>query len=158
MKNRGDKEIVRAYEVLIRDLTDRGLTPRLRRLDKECLRALHIFLAQEDIQLQLAPPHMHRHNAAERAIHTFKNHFIAGLCSVDLNPPLGLWDKLLPQATITLNLLRQSRFKSRISVHAQLNGRYDFNRAPMAPPCTRVIAQKKPDQRASWAPHGVDGW
>jgi hypothetical protein len=28
----------------------------------------------------------------------------------------------------------------------------------MAPPGTRVIAHEKPQQRASWDPHGVDGW
>jgi hypothetical protein len=28
----------------------------------------------------------------------------------------------------------------------------------MAPPGTRMIAHEKPKQRASWNPHGVDGW
>jgi hypothetical protein len=28
---------------------------------------------------------------------------------------------------------------------------------PWLPPGTRVIAHEKPDQRASWDPHGVDG-
>jgi hypothetical protein len=76
---------------------------------------------------------------------------------VDPNFPLRLWDKLLPQATITLNLLRKSIINPRTYVYAQLNGHYDFNRPPMEPPGTRVIAHKKPDQRSSWAQHGVDG-
>jgi hypothetical protein len=38
------------------------------------------YLQEEmDIKYQLVPPHIHRRNAAERAIRTFKNHFIAGL-------------------------------------------------------------------------------
>ena len=41
------------------------------------------FIAHEQMQYQLTPPHFHRCNAAERAIRTFKNHFISGLCSVD---------------------------------------------------------------------------
>jgi hypothetical protein len=45
-----------------------------------------------------------------------------------------------------------------MSAYAQLNGHYDFNRAPMAPHGTRVITHEKPDQRASWDPHGVDGY
>ena len=158
MKGQGDIEMVRTFKVLIHALTDRGLKPRLQRLDNECSKALRTFLHQEDIEFQLAHPHMHRGNSAERAIQTFKNHFIAGLCSVDPNFPLRLWDKLLPQATYTLNLLRQSCLNPRVSAYAQLNGHYDFNRAPMAPPGTRIIAHKKPDQWASWAPHGVDGW
>jgi hypothetical protein len=48
---------------------------------------------------------MHRRNAAERAICTFKNHFIAGLCSVDKHFPLHLWDRLVSQAVITLNMM-----------------------------------------------------
>jgi hypothetical protein len=116
------------------------------------------FLVQEDIQLQQAPPRMHWCNTAERAIQIFKNHFIAGICSVDPNFTLRIWDKLSPQTTITLNLPWQSRINPRLSDYAQLNGHYDFNRAPMAPPCTRVVAHEKPDQRASWAPRGVDGW
>jgi hypothetical protein len=58
---------------------------------------------------QLVPPHFHRRNAAERAICTFKEHFVAGLASVDPDFPLHLWDRLLPQAEMTLNLLQSSR-------------------------------------------------
>jgi hypothetical protein len=158
MKNRGDQEMVRAYNKLIQELVDRGFKPRLQRLDNEFSSALLSLINQHDIQFQLAPSHMHRRNAAERAIQTFKNHFIAGLCSVDPNFPLRLWDRILPQATITLNLLRQSSLNPMVSAHAQLYGHYDFNQAPMAPPGTRVVAHEKPQQRAIWDPHGVDGW
>jgi hypothetical protein len=47
---------------------------------------------------------------------------------------------------------------ARMSAYAQLNGHFDFNRKPLAPPETRVIAYEKPDQRAYWDPHGVDGY
>jgi hypothetical protein len=157
-KSRDDQEMVRAYNKLIQELVDRGFKPRLQRLDNECSSALRSLLNQHDIQFQLAPPHMHRHKAAKRAIQTFKNHFIAGLCSVDPTFPLRLWDWLLPQATITLNILRQSRINPTVSAYAQLYGHYDFNQAPMDPPSTRVITHEKPQQRASWDPHGVDGW
>jgi hypothetical protein len=30
--------------------------------------------------------------------------------------------------------------------------------APSPPPGTRIIAHEKPDQHASWDPHGVDGY
>jgi hypothetical protein len=83
---------------------------------------------------------------------------ISGLCPVDPKVPLKLWDKLLPQAKITLNLLRKSRINPRIVAYAQLNGNFNFNRMPLAPPGTRVIAHDKPDQRASWDPRGVDGY
>jgi hypothetical protein len=45
-----------------------------------------------------------------------------------------------------------------MSAYAQLNGHFDFNRTPLATPGTHIIAHEKPDQRASWDPHGVDGY
>jgi hypothetical protein len=150
--------MVRAFDLIIQYLILRGLKPLLQRLDNEASLALRNYLTKQRITYQLAPPHIHRRNNAERAIQTFKNHFIAGLCSVDPNFPLKLWDKILPQATITLNLLRKSRINPRMSAYAQLNGHFDFNRTPLAPPGTRVIAHEKPYQRASWDPHGLGGY
>jgi hypothetical protein len=158
MKNRGEKDMVRTFDLLIQALIIRGLTPHLQRLDNEASLALRNYLTKQGINYQLAPPHIHRRNNAEREIQTFKNHFIAGLFSVDPTFPLKLWDKLLPQAKITLNLLKKSRIDPRMSAYARLNGHFDFNRTPLAPPGTRVIAHEKPDQRASWDPQGVDGY
>jgi hypothetical protein len=98
--------MVCAYEVRIRALIDRWLKPRLHRLGNEVSAALKIFLTQDDISFQLAPYHMHRRNAAEYAIQTSKHHFSAVLCYPNFH--LKMWNKLFPQATITLNLLRQS--------------------------------------------------
>ncbi len=57
---------------------------------------------------QFVPPDMHRHNQAEQAIRTFKDHFLAILAGVDAAFPPYLWGLLLPQTELTLNLLRQS--------------------------------------------------
>jgi hypothetical protein len=146
MKNRGDKDMVRAFDLLIQSLIICGLKPSLQRLYNEAPLALRNYLTKQGIDYQLAPPHIHRRNNAERAIQTFKNHFIAGLCAVTPNFLLKLWEKLLPQATITLNILRKSRINPHMSAYAQLNGNFDFNRTPLAPPGTCVIAHEKPDQ------------
>jgi hypothetical protein len=127
MKNRGDKEMARAFDFLIQSLILHGLKPLLQRLDNEVSLALRNYLTKQGINYQLAPPHISRRNNTERAIHTFKNHFIDGLCSVDPNFPLKLWDTLFPQATITLNLLRKSRINPRMSAYAQLDGHFDKN-------------------------------
>jgi hypothetical protein len=94
MKNRGDKDMVRALYLLIKSLIIRGLKPRLQLLDNEASLVLRNYLTKQGIDYQLASSHIHRRNNAERAIQTFKNHFIAGLCSVDPNFPLKLWYKL----------------------------------------------------------------
>ena len=118
MKDRSGPEILLAYKRGHELLSSRGLRPQLQKLDNEASSALQQHLVSEDVNFQLAPPHVHQRNAAERAIRTFKNHFIAGLCSTDANFPLKLWDRLLPQALITLNLLRGSRINPQLSAWA----------------------------------------
>jgi hypothetical protein len=127
-------------------------------MDNEFSAAFRQYLVDEHIALQLVPLNLHRQNAEERAIQTFKNHFLAGLCSVDKQFPMHLWCELLPQATLTLNLLRTSRINPTISAATQLYGQFDFNRTPLAPPGTRAVAHVKPKARHSWAPHGEDAW
>jgi hypothetical protein len=80
MKNRGDKEMVKAFDLIIQSLIIRGLNSHLQRLDNEASLALRNYLTKQGIDYQLAPHHIHRRNNEERAIKTFKNHFIAGLC------------------------------------------------------------------------------
>jgi hypothetical protein len=97
-------------------------------------------------------------NSAERAIRSFKDHLIAGLCTTDKSFLMHLWDRLLPQAVITFNMLRTSRTNPKLSASTHIFGQYDFNRAPMAPPVTRIISHETPNRRSTWAPHGQDGW
>ena len=80
------------------------------------------------------------------------------MSSCDPNLPLHLWDYLIPHATLTLNLLRPSRLNPRLLEEAQLNGTFDFNCTPPGPPGTLIIVHKTPNNRHTWAPHGVDGW
>jgi hypothetical protein len=158
MIDRTGPSIIAAYQRSITFLQSRGFKPLLQCLDNEATGALQEFLTISEIDFQLAPPHVHRRTAAERAIRTFNNHFIAGLCSTNQNFPLNLWDKLLPQCLITLNMLRRSRINPQLSAQAQINGAFDFNRTPLAPPGTKVLIHEKPSTRGTWAPPAIEGW
>jgi hypothetical protein len=158
IKNREGASILAAYKATYTRLKASGLTPKLARLDNECSDALKSFFDDTDIDFQLVPPHNHRRNAAERAIRTFKNHFIAGLSTTDKAFPLHLWDLLLPQADITLNLLRGSRINPKLSAHAQVFGQFSYLRTPLGPPGTPVLMHEKPSNRGTWAPHATEGW
>ena len=83
-------------------------TQILHHLDNEASTNLKDFLTAKKVEYQRVPPHIHQRNSTKRAIQTFKNHFIAGLASTDPNFPLSNWCRLLPQAELTLNLLRPS--------------------------------------------------
>jgi hypothetical protein len=83
---------------------------------------------------------------------------VAGLASVDPDFPLHLWDRLLPQAEITLNLLQTSRQYPQLSAAAHYHGLIDYNKAAFAPPGCKIIAHEKPAKRRTWAPHGQHGY
>jgi hypothetical protein len=137
MKSKPGAKILAAYKWVHTIFCDAGLRPQLQRLDNECSAPLKDYMTGKDVDFQLVPPHVHHRNAAEQAIRTFKNHFIAGLCSTDKEDfPLHLWDRLLPaQAIVSLNLMRSSRLNPRLSAWAQVNCAFTFNRAPIiAPP------------------------
>jgi len=119
--------------------------------------ALQKHMTAEGIDYQLVPPNLHHHNAAKRVIHTFKNHFIAGLCSTDKNFPIHLWDQLLPQAELSLNLLQGSCINPNLLAWAQLYGTFDFNRTPITPPGMQVLVHEKPTTWHMWVPHGQAG-
>jgi hypothetical protein len=72
--------------------------------------------------------------------------------------PLHLWDKLLPQAEITLNLLCTSRQHPQLSAAAHYHGMVDYNKTASAPPGCKIIAHEKPAKRRTWAPHGQHGY
>jgi hypothetical protein len=158
MKSRSASEWVKAYDTVHQELTVKGFKPKLQTLDKEASAALKNFFTINDIDYQLVPPHCHRCNATERAIRTFKEHFVAGLSSVDPAFPLNLWDRLLPQAEITLNLLRTSRLHPQLSTAAHFHGLVDYNKTAFAPPGCKIIAHEKPEKRRTWAPHGQHGY
>ena len=158
LKSKSEGEMIRAYTKLLEYLSGRGLKPRIQKLDNECPAGLKRFMTQNEVEFQLVPPHIHRRNPAERAISSWKDHFIASLSSTDKQFPMHLWCRLIPQCTLTLNLLRQSRINPRLSSEAQLNGAFDFNKTPLAPPGTRVIIHEQTGVRRTWSVHGTDGW
>ena len=116
-------------------------------------------LCTREIQeVELVQPGCHRRNAAEVAIRNFKAHFLSILAGTADDFLLQLWDKLLPQAEITVNLLRQSNATPTISAYAHMNGPFHYNKMPLAPLGCNVQAHEKADKRGTWAFHSVDGW
>jgi hypothetical protein len=139
-------------------MTAKGLKTKLQTMDSAASAALKKCFTEKEMSYQLVPPHCHRTNSAERAIRTFKEHFKAGIVTVNPDFPAHLWDRLLPQAEITLNLLRSSRLHPQLSAAAHYHGLVDYNKTAFAPPRCNIIAHKKPSHRRTWAPHVQPGW
>ena len=127
-------------------------------MDNQATKHIKQFLSENDCKLQLVEPHNHRVNAAERAIQTFKDAFIAALATTDVDFPLQLWVKLTPQVQTCLNLMRRSRINPSKLAQETLYGPYDWNRYPMVPLGCKAVVYEDGDTRGSWASRGVDGW
>ena len=154
-----DETVITAFEEIFNDLKYKGYTPTFNVTENQATTLTKAFLKKEGCKWQFVEPNNHCINAAERAIQTFKNHFISGLSSTDKHWPLQLWDHLTKQATTTLNILRKSRIDPTKSAYEQLNGhKYDWNAHPMAPPGTRAVIYVNAVTRTLWGPRGLDAW
>jgi hypothetical protein len=91
----------------------------------------------------------------ERAIQTFKSHFIAILAGVNSLFPMSLWDHLVPQAAITLNLLRQANKMPSVSAYEFVNGKFDYNKFPLAPLGCAVEMHESTNRQKTWDPHSL---
>jgi hypothetical protein len=77
------------------NLQKAGINPVLHRLDNETSKELIKEIENKGLKYQIASPGDHRLNHAERAIQTFKNHFIAILYGTDSGFPAKQWDQLI---------------------------------------------------------------
>ena len=80
-----DETIITTFKTIYKTLVAKGHKPLLNITDNQATKPLKKFLKEKKCKWQFVEPNNHRVNAAERAIQTFKNHFIAGLCSSNPN-------------------------------------------------------------------------
>ena len=104
------------------------------------------------------PPDVHRRNASERAICTSKAHFIAILVGVYGALSSYLWDALLPQTKLILNLLHQDTLALDMSVWEYYNGPVNYYTTPFGPIGCKVTTHNKPRTRKSWDFRARDGF
>ena len=153
-----DNTVFAAYKTQFEFLESKGYKIKLNVMDNQCTKQIKKFLTDKDCELMLVEPHNHRVNAAERAIQTFKNHFISALATTDSEFPLQLWDRLTSQVETTLNLMRASRINPNISAYEAIWGPYDWNCFPLAPPGCKAVIYESPAARGSWGSRGTDAW
>jgi hypothetical protein len=158
-KNRTKKELTEALHRSLEYFTNRGMDASYALLDNEfAMAGYKKFFRQKGLHMQLVPPNSHRRNMAERAIRTWKGQFISVLCTTDSNYPFSQCNQLVPQAEMSLNMVRTSRANPYISAWTLLHGAYDFLAHPIAPAGMRVAVHEKPEVRETWGPHALDGF
>jgi len=140
-------------------LEAKGYKPKMNVMDNQATKFIKKFLTKKECELQVVEPHNHRVNVAERAIQTFKDAFIAALVTTDRKVPLQLWDKLALQVQDTLNnLLRALQINPSILAYETLNGPYNWDWYPLAPPGCKAVIYEALAVHGSWASLGTDAW
>ncbi|KAL7549690.1 hypothetical protein ACHAWF_012953 [Thalassiosira exigua] len=133
-------------------LAKKELDVDLQLLDNEASEAFCDLITKNwKHKFQLVPPNMHQRNAAERAIRTFKAHFLSILAGVAPNNfPQYLWDLIIPQAVMTLNFLRNVKSNKRMSAWKFVAGPFNYDPTPLGVLGAQAIAHNKPSVRNSW--------
>ena len=101
---------------------------------------------------------MHHRNLAGKGIKTFKGNFQCVIYGVDDSFPLNLWERLIPQTEIQVNLMWQENATPKKYAYAYLNGPHGSNRMPLVPLGCAIQFHENTNRRESWAPHSVNGW
>ena len=89
---------------------------------------------------------------------THKNHFTVGLSRTDPSFHHILWDTLIKQSNITINLLRNSLINLKLSAHAQIFGQFNYDSTPLAPPGCKCAIHEKPSDRGTCEIHSVKAY
>ncbi len=150
-KSRSNTNCIAEYNAIMTRLAARSLSVDLQILDNKASAAYKQAVTFTwQATFQLVPQDMHCRTCAERAIQTFKNHFLSILARVDPSFPPYLWDHLLPQAELTLNLLQQAALNPWISAWELFHGPFDINKTPLRPVGRCVLIHAKPANWRSW--------
>jgi hypothetical protein len=144
MRNQTGGELILArYRALTR-MQRQGINPKHQVLDNQASEAYKDAIRALDMTYQLVPPGDHRCNMAEKAIQTFKDHFIGVLSGCAATVPIHLWFQLLPQIKRQLLLLRQSRLHPNLSAYVHAYEQHDYNKHPFVPIGMEAMVHDKP--------------
>jgi len=158
IKSQSKEELLRAHQETHKWLSMWGFKPLLHKMNNETLHEVEKFIQAQQMRIQYTPPDMHHTNPAERAIRTWKNHFLAGIAGLPKSFPIANWCRLTKQCDATLNMLRPCCQNPLLLAHEALEGNFSFDATPMAPLGTEVLVHMKPNQRSTWGYHASKAW
>ena len=122
IESRHKEHSLEGFKEMHDTLTKAGINPVLHRIDIEFLKELIEEIEARGLKYQIAPRGNHQTVAAEQRIQTLKNHFQSVLYGCDPTFPKNQWDRVLPVAVLTLNMLRPLRINPAKSAYNKIWG------------------------------------
>jgi hypothetical protein len=71
---------------------------------------------------------------------------------------MTLWDRLLQQTILTLNLLWQAKADLSMSAYQFMHGEFGYNKMPLAPLGCAVQIHESTNRQKTWDVHLLNGW
>jgi hypothetical protein len=105
LKNNTGGKLILACARALEQMQTAGFVPKHQLLDNQASVALKKAIRDSDRTCELVPPDNHQRNMAEKAIQTFKDHFVSILSGCTPTFPLHLRCQLLSQVEWQLLLL-----------------------------------------------------
>ena len=96
-KNKTEGELILAQNRALTRMKACQIIPKRQVLDNEASAAYKQAIKESGMNYQLVPPDDHRRNIAEKAIQTWKDHFVLALSRAAANFPLHLWCQTITQ-------------------------------------------------------------
>ena len=158
IENKTEDELILAWSWVLLHMKACGQRPQHQVLDNKISAAYKSAITTSGMSYQLVPPNDHQRNIAEKAIQTWKDHFVATLSGTANNFPLHLWCQRIPQMECQLNLLHQSHSNPKVSSYAHLYGHHNYNCHPFVPIGMEALVHDKPHCQKSFAQHCTKGF
>jgi hypothetical protein len=153
LKDNTGGELILAQAQALERMRKAGIILKHQILDNQKSVAYKEAICASGMTFELVPPDNHRRNMAEKAIQTFKDHFVGVLSGCAPTFPLHLWCQLHPQVEQQLLLLRQSQLHPNLSAYAHIYGHHDYNRHPFIPIGMEALIHDKPHKPCTYAKH-----
>ena len=151
MKNKTQEEMIKIQRNALKRMKVQGLVSLHQILDNAIYEAYKEEILATNMSYQLVPPNNHLRNIDERAIQTWKNHFLGVLARTAATFPLHLWYQIISQAERQLFLLTQTNLNPKISYYTYVYGQHDYNAAPFVPIGMEYLVHDKPHRRKMFA-------
>ena len=132
MKSRKDDEMIRAYNALLLRLKQAGIVPKKHVLNNEVSENMKNQI-RGTCKINGISATWMSSTQCSRGGHTqLQSPLLSILVGVANGFPPSIWDRLLPQTKITINLIQQSNATPNVSAYAHLSGPFDYNKMPLA--------------------------
>ncbi len=147
MKNQTGGELILARNRALTRMQQQGINPKHQILDNQASESYKDAIRASGMTYQLVPPDDHWCNMTEKAIQTFKDHFIGVLSGCTAIMPIHLWCQLLPQIEQQLLLLRQLQLHPNLSAYVHVYEQHVYNKHPFILIGMEAMVHDKPHKR-----------